>query len=74
MQSETEKTTQQGAEGNTAETPPSEKPGPCLICGQLGPPLLYGHWIYDHCQHVVLAEAVSKKRKIEKEWGPVLAR
>jgi hypothetical protein len=72
---EKEKTTQQGAKENTRETPPFEKPSHCLICGQRGPTLLYGHWICDHCMNIVLAEAIAKKRQIEKEGGgPVLAR
>ena len=75
MTSEKEKTTHQGAEENTGETPSFEKPSHCLICGQQGPTLLYGHWICDHCKNMVLAEAVSKKRQIEKEGGgPVHAR
>jgi len=69
VKSENEKTTQQGAEKNTTETPPVERPSPCLICGLLGPVLLSGHWICDHCKNVVLAEAVSRKRKIEKVGG-----
>ena len=35
----------------------------------MGPALLYGHWVCEHCKNVVQAEAVSKKRKIEKEGG-----
>jgi hypothetical protein len=35
----------------------------------VGPALLYGHWVCEHCKNVVQAEAVSKKRKIEKEGG-----
>jgi hypothetical protein len=69
VKSEKEKTTQQGAEERTRETPLLEKPSHCLICGQQGPTLLYGHWICDHCTNKVLAEAVSKKRQLEKEGG-----
>ena len=73
--SEKEKTIQRGAEGSTRETPPVEKPCHCLICGQQGPTLLYGHWLCDHCKNIVLAEAIAKKRRIEKEGGgPGLAR
>jgi hypothetical protein len=75
VKSEKKKTIQQAAEGNTTETPPSDKPSHCLICGQQGPTLLYGHWICGHCMNVVLAEAIAKKRRIEKEGGgPVLGR
>lgn len=75
MKSEKKKTTQKEGEGNTTGTPPFEKPGHCLICGQQGPSLLYGHWICDHCKNTVLAEAIAKKRRIEKEGGgPVPAR
>ncbi|MEK7761331.1 MAG: hypothetical protein AAB433_07105 [Nitrospirota bacterium] len=75
MKSEKEKATQQGAEENTTETLPVEKPSHCLICGQRGPALLYGHWICDHCKNVAAAEGVSKKHQIAKEGGrPVLAR
>jgi len=74
VKSEKENPTQQGAEENTIETPPFESPSHCLICGQRGPALLYGHWICDHCKNMVAADAVSKKRQIEKEGGPVLAR
>ena len=57
------------SEEKTEEQPPYEKPSHCLICGQEGPTLLYGHWICDHCQNVVQAEAVAQKRKIVKEGG-----
>jgi ribosomal protein L37AE/L43A len=69
VNSENEKTTQRGAEENMTETPLVEQSSHCLICGQRGPTLSYGHWICDHCKNVVTAEAVSKKRKIEKEGG-----
>lgn len=46
---------------------PAEKPSQCLLCGQVGPALLYGHWICDHCKNVVQAEALTKKRKALKE-------
>ncbi len=52
------------------EQPPVEKPNHCLLCGQLGPPILYGHWICDHCKTLVQAEAVARKLKIEKEGRP----
>jgi hypothetical protein len=51
------------------EQPPSEEPSHCLFCGVVGPALLYGHWVCAHCKNVVQAEAVSKKRKIEREGG-----
>jgi len=73
VESEKEKATQQGAEENTTETPPFEKPSHCLICGQRGPALLYGHWICDHCKNVVVAEALSKKRQIEKEGAALFS-
>lgn len=57
------------AEEATEKTPPTEKPSHCLLCGQVGPALLYGHWICDHCRVVVQAEALSEKRKIVKEGG-----
>jgi hypothetical protein len=49
--------------------PPLEDPSYCLLCGVIGPALLYGHWVCEHCKNVVQAEALSKKRKIEKEGG-----
>lgn len=51
------------------ETPPYETPSHCLLCGQLGPALLYGHWICDHCKNVVQAEALAKRRQTVKEGG-----
>jgi hypothetical protein len=56
-------------ESEAAEKPPLEKPSQCLLCGQGGPALLYGHWICDHCKNVVQAEALAKRRKIDKEGG-----
>lgn len=53
----------------TKDTPPYEKASYCLLCGPMGPALLYGHWICDHCKNVVQAEALAKKRKIVKEGG-----
>ncbi len=62
-------------EDTTKDIPPYERPSHCLLCGQVGPVLLYGHWICDHCKNVVQAEALAKKRKIEKEGGgPALTR
>lgn len=58
----------------TEESPRTEKPSHCLLCGLAGPTLLYGHWICDHCKNVVQAEAVSQKRKIVKEGGGPLSR
>jgi len=52
---------------NQVEKPPLEEPSYCLLCGMVGPALLYGHWVCEHCKNVVQAEALSKKRKIEKE-------
>jgi len=52
------------------ETEKAEKKRPfelrhnCLICGKPGP-----ETICEHCKIVVQAEAVSQKRKIEKEDG-----
>jgi hypothetical protein len=57
------------SEEKSEETPPYGKPSHCLICGQGGPALLYGHWICDHCRNVVQAEAVGKRRQIVKEGG-----
>ena len=52
----------------------SEHPSSCLLCGQIAPTFLYGHWICEHCKHVVQAEALSKKRKALKEGsGPTTA-
>lgn len=56
-------------ESEAAEKPPYEKPSQCLLCGQVGPALLYGHWICEHCKNVVQAETLARKRKIEKEGG-----
>lgn len=56
-------------ESETDEKTPYEKPSHCLLCGQLGPALLYGHWICGHCKNVIQAEALARKRKIEKEGG-----
>jgi hypothetical protein len=33
-------------EEKTTEKSPLEQPSQCLLCGQVGPALLYGHWIY----------------------------
>lgn len=54
-------------EEKTTEKPPLEQPTHCLLCGQVGPALLYRQWICDHCRNVAQAEALEKKRKIEKE-------
>ena len=51
------------------ETQPCEKPSHCLLCGQMGPALLYGHWICDHCKNLIQAEALTKRRQIVKEGG-----
>ncbi len=56
-------------ESETEEKPPYEKPWHGLLCGQLEPVRLYGHGICAHRKNVVQAEAVSQKRKIEKEGG-----
>ena len=48
---------------------PLENPSFCLLCGQVGPTLLYGHWVCDHCKNVVQAEALAKRRRIMKEGG-----
>jgi transposase len=61
--------TERRSEETIEEKPPYEKPSHCLICGQMGPALLYGHWICDHCRNVVQAEAVAQKRKIVKDGG-----
>lgn len=65
----TEDKTDMKSEEKIEEKAPYEKPSHCLICGQGGPALLYGHWICDHCKNVVQAEALAKRRKIEKEGG-----
>lgn len=71
----TEDKTDMKPDEKTEEKSPYEKPSYCLICGQGGPALLYGHWICDHCKNVVQAEALAKRRKIEKEGGgPSLGR
>jgi hypothetical protein len=51
-------------EETTQEERPFELRHNCMICGKPGP-----EKICDHCKIVVQAEAVSKKRKIEKEGG-----
>jgi hypothetical protein len=56
-------------EEKTTGRSPLETPSQCLLCGQGGPALLYGHWICDHCKNVVQAEAVAKRRQIVKEGG-----
>jgi hypothetical protein len=61
--------TEQNAEGKQEEKLPFEELSYCLFCGVVGPALLYGHWVCEHCKNVVQAEALSKKRKIEKEGG-----
>ncbi len=61
--------TEQNAEGKQDEKLPFEGPSYCLFCGVVGPALLYGHWVCERCKNVVQAEALSKKRKIEKEGG-----
>ena len=58
---------EQNREKKREEKPPFEEPSYCLLCGVVGPALLYGHWVSEHCKNVVQAEALSKKRKIEKE-------
>jgi len=60
-------TTESAAENRATASPPLEKPAHCLLCGQIGPVLLYGHWVCDHCKNVVHAEALAKKRQIIKE-------
>ena len=61
--------TERNREGKREEKPPFEEPIHCLLCGVVGPALLYGHWVCKHCKNVVQSEALSKKRKIEKEGG-----
>ena len=63
------KKTEQNTEEKREEKPPFEESSYCLLCGVVGPALLYGHWVCEHCKNVVQAEALSKKRKIEKEGG-----
>ena len=59
------------AEPKNQNTTMATKPSHCILCGQLGPVLLHGHWICEHCKIVVQAEVLSKKLKIEKEGhGP----
>lgn len=50
-------------------TAPYVKPGQCLLCGQMGPALLYGHWICDHCKNLIQADALAKRRQLVKEGG-----
>jgi hypothetical protein len=61
--------TEQTTEERREEKPPFEEPSYCLLCGVVGPVLLYGHWVCERCKNVVQAEALSKKRKIEQEGG-----
>jgi hypothetical protein len=61
--------TEQNREEKREEKPPLEELSYCLLCEVVGPALLYGHWVCEHCKNVVQAEALSKKRKIEKEGG-----
>lgn len=56
----------------TEEKTPCETPSQCLLCGQEGPALLYGHWMCDHCKNVVQAETLARKRKIEKAGDGLL--
>jgi hypothetical protein len=56
-------------EEKPTDKPPLEQPSPCLLCGQAGPVLLYGHWVCDHCKNVVQAEALAKRRQVVKEGG-----
>jgi hypothetical protein len=57
------------SEDKTTEKSPRETPSSCLLCGQAGPALLYGHWVCDHCKNLVQAEALAKRRQILKEGG-----
>lgn len=57
------------SEETKTEQPPNERSSLCLICGQTGPALLYGHWVCDHCKNVVQAEALEKRRRVLKEGG-----
>ncbi len=66
---EAENKTEMKSEEKREETSPYEKPSHCLLCGQVGPALLYGHWVCDHCKNVVQAEALAKRRQIVKEGG-----
>jgi hypothetical protein len=52
---------------NQVGKPPFEEPSYCLLCGGVGPALLDGHWVCEHCKNVVQAEAVSKKRKSKRK-------
>ena len=56
-------------ESESEEKPLYGKSCHCLLCGQLGPALLYGHWVCDHCKNVVQAETLARKCEIEKEGG-----
>lgn len=64
-----------GSEVKTKENESKEEKRPsqwqqaCLICGTQSPEPVYENWICEHCRVVVQAEAVAKKRKIEKEGG-----
>jgi hypothetical protein len=63
------KKAEQNTEDKREKQPRFEESSHCLLCGMVGPTLLYGHWVCEHCKNVVQAEALSKKRKIEKEGG-----
>jgi hypothetical protein len=65
----TNKTTATQLQAQDKDNPPIQEPSHCLLCGQLGPVLSYGHWICEHCKNLVQAELLSKKRKIEKGGG-----
>lgn len=57
------------SEDGAVQKSPRETPSSCLLCGQAGPVLLYGHWVCDHCKNVVQAEALAKRRQVVKEGG-----
>lgn len=48
-------------EEKTGEILPCEQPSDCLICGNEGPVLLYGHWRCNHCKNGVQAEALAQR-------------
>lgn len=56
-------------ESKSEEAPPYERPSHCLLCGLVGPALVYGHWICAHCANVVRAEALARRRRVVIEGG-----
>ncbi len=59
--------TEQNTEEKPEKQPRFEEPSHCLLCGVVGPALLYGHWVCEHCKNVVQAEALSKSAKSKRK-------